>query len=1011
MKKIKTFIMAVALAMGFATANAADGVRVIDNYSVDFNTTIEGSRSSGWIVSKGWGRMASTSNSPYTYMSTGGVDGSGALKCNWVNSSAPDILVTPRVQGAVSIQVKLSSASGTFSFVKMTLQEDGTFVKGDVLASTASAELNTTDFVTVSLDEALTENTYVGILADYAIIDNFAAGRAEIDLFKGLKVVKCSSPASTVDCDADGNYKIVVSGEIQNVGDLDLNVGDENFTFSFGKYINSTTPHVKVATKAFEQNLAVGETATVTIEAVLNTADHSGRNRWDLIENVTKTSAAGTWVEAIPYVAILGVRDMNRNDLSSASYASKFGTFGMISTDVVKQFAVSNSGAASMQVKVTAPEGFTVSKSEFTVAAHEADTISLTAISAVPGIFSGNLVVENLSAEASVSIPLSATVLDVTKFYEPFEDNKSVNTIPVGWYECGNTSNWTKTSYTNNANNFVKNSNSTNPTILATPKLKVAEGEKMTFDAARNSTSGTSFINVYYSADRKNWTMVLPKENVDLAGTNAGTSSTATQTWKTFVVEGVPAGEYYIGFEAGYASLDNVYGFEFVEVGHDVVEKASKIPASATVNNEYVATFKAGNLRNVAEAEHGYVASLYFDGVEVASSEAVEIPAAGTADYEFAFTPHVAGTFPAYVKLSFVTLGFGDTYEVVSDTVQVTVGEEMATVDVVIGKMNTASSSYFTSSPLFVNYKNSVSETLYTAEMLAEAGLKAGDKIGSLTYVGYNTAGDVTTNVKAFVMNCNDTEFGTVDFTADAEMTEVFASEWTFKKQGAYSAPENMLVITFNEPFVYEGGALRVKVQSEATSFKNVYFAIDNSFTNLCYGNRNDGVKVADMTPSTTAWKFPVTKFGVVLTPEVLTGKVVDEAGAPLEGVSVVLLQVMEEAPVQGPAKVAQARYEGVTNAEGVYEIPVIQTGKTYEVTFAKEGYNSQVMTVSTIGELNDVVLEKIVPTGVTDVVTTKAVNSNVYTIDGRIVRKNAESLEGLDKGIYIFQGKKHVVK
>ena len=56
-------------------------------------------------------------------------------------------------------------------------------------------------------------------------------------------------------------------------------------------------------------------------------------------------------------------------------------------------------------------------------------------------------------------------------------------------------------------------------------------------------------------------------------------------------------------------------------------------------------------------------------------------------------------------------------------------------------------------------------------------------------------------------------------------------------------------------------------------------------------------------------------------------------------------------------------------------------------------------------------VLEKEVPTAVTDVVTSKAVNSNVYTIDGRIVRRNAESLEGLSKGIYIFQGKKHIVK
>lgn len=35
----------------------------------------------------------------------------------------------------------------------------------------------------------------------------------------------------------------------------------------------------------------------------------------------------------------------------------------------------------------------------------------------------------------------------------------------------------------------------------------------------------------------------------------------------------------------------------------------------------------------------------------------------------------------------------------------------------------------------------------------------------------------------------------------------------------------------------------------------------------------------------------------------------------------------------------------------------------------------------------------------------------NVYSIDGRLVRRDATSLEGLPKGVYILNGKKHVVK
>ena len=39
------------------------------------------------------------------------------------------------------------------------------------------------------------------------------------------------------------------------------------------------------------------------------------------------------------------------------------------------------------------------------------------------------------------------------------------------------------------------------------------------------------------------------------------------------------------------------------------------------------------------------------------------------------------------------------------------------------------------------------------------------------------------------------------------------------------------------------------------------------------------------------------------------------------------------------------------------------------------------------------------------------AVSSNIYSLNGRIVRRNASSLDGLSKGIYVYQGKKVVVK
>ena len=51
------------------------------------------------------------------------------------------------------------------------------------------------------------------------------------------------------------------------------------------------------------------------------------------------------------------------------------------------------------------------------------------------------------------------------------------------------------------------------------------------------------------------------------------------------------------------------------------------------------------------------------------------------------------------------------------------------------------------------------------------------------------------------------------------------------------------------------------------------------------------------------------------------------------------------------------------------------------------------------------------VPTGVIDLNTTVTKAQSVYTVDGRLVRQNAISLEGLDAGLYIMGGKKYIVK
>ena len=49
--------------------------------------------------------------------------------------------------------------------------------------------------------------------------------------------------------------------------------------------------------------------------------------------------------------------------------------------------------------------------------------------------------------------------------------------------------------------------------------------------------------------------------------------------------------------------------------------------------------------------------------------------------------------------------------------------------------------------------------------------------------------------------------------------------------------------------------------------------------------------------------------------------------------------------------------------------------------------------------------------TGIQAATATKpAISGNIYSIDGRLVRRNASSTAGLSKGVYVYNGKKIVV-
>lgn len=113
-----------------------------------------------------------------------------------------------------------------------------------------------------------------------------------------------------------------------------------------------------------------------------------------------------------------------------------------------------------------------------------------------------------------------------------------------------------------------------------TPKLRVQEGDVLSFDLAKNNTStywhcdGSMFgsvcaLHVYYSADRAVWTQAKEIMESELSKNHAGGLSDDRNSYEftSFTVDNIPAGEYYIAFEGQCVWIDNVTGFELVPGG------------------------------------------------------------------------------------------------------------------------------------------------------------------------------------------------------------------------------------------------------------------------------------------------------------------------------------------------------------------------------------------------------------------------------------------------------------
>ena len=930
MRKMYSLLAMMVLALGIpavAQESVTDYVEGFDNLDT----------SNHEFAPKGWGHIVDNYSDwydeyyvEYSNPETGGQDGgaylsigSQQLGSGWDTETVDDLLVTPAVSGNVSLYVKLEKMGGSIKFYTCTKQGNS-FTKGAEYSVTLP-ELSETEWTLVTLP-SVPEGTYLGIRGENVGIDKFSADNATIVLKRELTIENAAlvSPSS-VDADESGNATITFSVKIANTGEVDFTPDDGNYSISIVNYSNG---NAVVGTQAIDFPLAAGESSEVFEVSATVPVTEEAYDRYDVMENIGGTTKFGAWVTLYPNKPDFFLSFKDEAEVLDPGTEVQF---GLSQTDVTKGFRLRNNsgGAPATITGITLPEGFSYKITDeegvektlpAVIPAHDELALTVTMLSEVPGDKSGDMVIKAEGYEDFV-FPVSGQIVDPSKLYVNFEDNK----FPVGTYVEG--SSWSISNFPSEAgledNRYCAENGLSSDEMdkLILPKVHVAAGETMVFSAARRSNS--SVVNVYYSSDRSDWHLVRSlstdseaAEEDLLPDTEIGTASYDSYAFKQYTIDNIPEGDWYIAFEAGYARIDDIMGYTLLEMPQADLIVGSKFPETATVNYDYTVALNVQNIGNPIE-EGQLTAKFYLENNVV---KEVPVPAMATGEsavVNVVYTPREDGQFNIKVTIEGLDCTF-------SAENQITVAQETPVAAVQVGTSTTESQN----ASLNLFYMNSETETIYTKDLI---DLPAGTMIHKIVFRGYNTNTDHTTNVSAWIENTTDGVFAGAPETSYSVpvdgMKQIYDGDYTFRQAGGSGNLVDMLVFELAEPFEYTGENLRVVVRSSADSFNNkIYFDTDDNVNNASIIRHTDSGVLAEKSWSLQS-AMPVMTLQVEKELTVLSGKVVSSKDqSAIEGAQVKLVS-------------GNVEYSGVTDGEGEYSIGVYQDTKEYTVIAEKEGY------------------------------------------------------------------------
>lgn len=548
--------MVVMIVLGAVQANAQDP------YIEDFSSTA-GSSYAVTSLPEGWackGTLGSFEKESDKYH-----NGKPGIA---IHPNTTNYLITPKLAaGQIVFWLRQYTKSYAASAkVYYCTESNGEFTIGSQIGNEATLPKNATTWT--SFKYTLESDSRVAILFD-GVLDDFAAVNGivedggegggegtdpnpgtdpepEPEPEKHLQITAFTRTCDLdVNADASGNFTATFSVTVKNTGNVELSAEEVSVSITDAY----TEGYNVLATATATKPLAVDASVTIPVE-VTSVCISSVEKKVDFYakENIDNTfykyssyssypSSASVYVQ--PYVAKFAIYETGGSSSLSSYYSLDFGKVSAITS---KSFEIRNAGAAPLEVSsINVPEGFTVDPSSFTVAGgdKQAFTVSLVPVADNYGDYSGNVVITH--SLGTFSFPVKGTTIDPDNIVVDFVGG----VIPSNWTKIGG---FSASTY---AGGIGSVSSTSSKGGLQSPRITIKEGKTLSFKAEKYGTSGTSHLTLSYSANGKDWTEVKDY------------GSEMTTSWKTFVVDEIPAGKWFIKFEGTYFDIDDITGFGY----------------------------------------------------------------------------------------------------------------------------------------------------------------------------------------------------------------------------------------------------------------------------------------------------------------------------------------------------------------------------------------------------------------------------------------------------------------